>query len=93
MTKCVVFGWTPEPMLPQFRMNFLRPLMLVHFQPVHEVLSGLQGRNLLVQGKFQAHLRNDGDSTVQDIYVVKGSKQPLLGWPAIRQLIEQRHFC
>ena len=39
-----------------------------------------------MQGKFQAHLRNNGASTVQDVYVVAGLKQPLLGWPAIRQL-------
>jgi len=56
-------------MLLQFHTNFLHPLTLKDF-------NGLQGRKLLMQGKFHVHLHKDGASTVQDVYVtVKGSKQ------------------
>ena len=53
MTECVIFEWTPELMLLQFHTNFLHPLTL-------KDLNGLQGRELLMQGKFQAHLQKDG---------------------------------
>lgn len=49
-------------------------------------LSGPSQMPLEVLGKFQALLRHDDRETKEDVFVIKGLRQPLVGRPAITSL-------
>ncbi len=49
-------------------------------------LHSCDGKKLNIYGKFAATIEADEKITVQDVYVIKGLHQALLGGPAIRAL-------
>ena len=49
-------------------------------------LSGPSQTPLEVLGKFQANLRHNDRETQDDVFVIKGLRQPLVGRPAITSL-------
>ena len=55
-------------------------------QPPYKSLSGPNSQPLDVRGKFIATLGKDGKEIQEEIYVIRGLKQPLLGCPAIEAL-------
>ena len=55
-------------------------------QPTSRVLSGPTRDNLEVLGKFSGQLRTQSKQTQQEIFMVRGLRQPLLRRPAIQAL-------
>ena len=56
-------------------------------QSCNSKLLGPQCDSLPVTGKFLAQLTVDGESCVENVYVLNVLSQPLLGWPAIKSLL------